>query len=975
MLDDSLTAGHLEQATRPESPTVTISDTNDNIPTRGVDRGERKQLGIGDRFAGFQIRGILGHGAMGVVYEAWDPTLERRVALKLLRSPSRRAAERLLREARALARLDHPGVVRIWAADVHRGAVYIAMELVEGQNLREWMQTPRGWGEVLPVMIGAGRGLAAAHAASVIHRDFKPENVLVGWDGQARVLDFGIARISAQHPEHLQFTRDGSIDDASDDASDAASDATSDAEPGSAPDRLSGSFAALPTQPDKSLTQAGSLIGTLLYMAPEQHERERADERSDQFAFCTTLFEAIYGRHPFPARTREELAMRVSEGKVSFPDNHHTQAPRWLERVILRGLAPARDDRFATMDELLDALERHPSRRRRRNRVLAISAVALGAVALGLMVPRAEPQDPCVDVGEALDEELGDEARERITNRFLALDQPWAIEMGERVDTELESWAGRWLEARIEICQARHSHREETTLDQRREACLDSQLAQVGALGDVLTEAGSRTLSNAERTLAALPDPTLCVGDKPPLVHPSLDGAEQLVDELAELHWLTLAGGDGQARQRAEQLVIKARALQASDEAESLLADALIALAHTEITDGDLAQAELHLRESARTAERIEADGIRARAVVDLGWTLANTPGRADDAVAMLEDAAALLERTGDPRFERERQRQALGEALLASGEPARARAVFEAILADAGVDARGKASTPSPKHMAHATTLMGLSRVAAFEGDHANALRYAELALDIYEGHVGDSNPLLAAPLTNIGLAQAGLGDHDAARAAFQRSIRLRRRQLEGESTAGNRRLLAEVLIGLANLDSSLGEAAAAADGYREALALVPEHDFSNRALVLFNLGVDHQLAGRAQQALADYKEALRLAERVHAMDSPQVVGARLGVGSALVSLGRPAEARAPLERCLADWPPSMVGRPDEGELRFMLARALEALDGWSAEVDEHATKASTIYIRLGLTSAAREVDEWIAARRPPAQPSSEHP
>jgi serine/threonine protein kinase len=179
---------------------------------------------------------------MGVVYEAWDPTLERRVALKLLRSPSRRAAERLLREARALARLDHPGVVRIWAADVHRGAVYIAMELIEGQNLREWMKVQRSWAEVLAVMIGAGRGLAAAHAAGVIHRDFKPENVLVGWDGQARVLDFGIARVSMQHPDHLSYTSDGSS-------------STRDGEASCASEPLSGSFAGLsnPIEPIENL--------------------------------------------------------------------------------------------------------------------------------------------------------------------------------------------------------------------------------------------------------------------------------------------------------------------------------------------------------------------------------------------------------------------------------------------------------------------------------------------------------------------------------------------------------------------------------------------------------------------------------------------------------------------------------------------------------------------------------------------------
>jgi tetratricopeptide (TPR) repeat protein len=468
-----------------------------------------------------------------------------------------------------------------------------------------------------------------------------------------------------------------------------------------------------------------------------------------------------------------------------------------------------------------------------------------------------------------------------------------------------------------------------------------------------------RTLTNTEHMLAALPDPTLCVGEDPPVGRPQLDGQEPLVEELAELVWLSLAeGGDSQTRARAERLVGQVRRLPSSPEAQSLLADALIVLAHTQIVDGDLALAERHLHEAARTAERIEADGIRARAMVDLGWTLANIPGRADDAVVVLEDAAALLERTGNPEFESERQQQALGEALLASGDHQRARVVFEAMLREIDL--------ANSKYPPDATTLMGLSRVAAAERKHARALEYAEQALAVWERKLGGAHPLLAAPLTNIGQAHAGLGNQEAARAALERSISLRRAQLEGESTSGNRSRLAEVIINLANLDSMSGNADAAANGYREALALVPEHDYSNRALALFNLGVDHQIAGRLEQALVSYQEALRLAERVHPMDSRQVVGARLGVGSTLVTLGRAAEARGPLERCSDDLPASMIDTADEGELRFGLARTLEALDGWSPRVESLVADASAIYLRQDMRATVAEIDAWVADQRP---------
>jgi tetratricopeptide (TPR) repeat protein/predicted Ser/Thr protein kinase len=941
VLDDSLTAGHLEPPSLPDSASSsTAHDSREERGTRGADREEQRTLQVGDRFAGFQIRGFLGRGAMGVVYDTWDPTLERRVALKLLRSPTRRAAERLLREARALARLDHPGVVRIWAADVHRGAVYIAMELVEGQNLREWLKIPRGWSEALPVLIGAGRGLAAAHAAGVIHRDFKPENVLVGWDGQARVLDFGIARISAQHPDHLSSTIDGSQ------AGDGEGEGHCGAEP------LSGSFAGLPI--DDQLTEAGALIGTLLYMAPEQHERERADERSDQFAFCTTLFEAIYGAHPFPAKSRSELALLVSEHNVRFPNDDHSKAPRWLERVILKGLSPARDDRFATMDDLIDALERHPRRRRARNRVLAAAAVMASAVTLGFLVPRAE-DNACVDVASEIDDALGERQRQEIAARFAALETAGAKEIGERVNAELEAWAGRWVEARTEACKLRHEHRESTVMDERREACLAERLAEAGALGAVLTQAQDRVLANAERALTALEDPDVCLGDEPPVGHASVTGEhDELVEEMLELEWLALAGGDSRTLARARALVEKIRGLPAN-ERSSLLGYALVTLAEAELFEGNLATAEVLLHESIRVAERTAADVLRARAVVDLGWLLATAPGRAHEAIPVLEDAAALLERVGHPRGVTTRRQQALAEALLASGNTTSARQMFEAMLAEAGERATG---------LVHYTTSLGIGRVAAAEKNDTAALAHNRAALAQLEVH-GKDSPMLVTPLINIGIALTNLGRYDEAREAIQRGLALRRALLENDASPGNRRLLGEDLMNLANLESQAGNPDAAADAYREALALLPEDRYAERSLVFFNLGVDHQVAGRHTQALGNYEESLRLGERVLPLDSEQVVGARLGVGSMLVTLGRAAEARGPLERCLADWPATLKGTFDEAELHFALAQARYALDGWSSEVEVFAKQAGDLYRRLAAADQAEAVEAWVTAHR----------
>lgn len=301
-----------------------------------------RRLGVGDRFAGFQIRGILGRGAMGVVYEAWDPVCDRRVALKLLCSPTKRAADRVLREAKALTRASHPGLASIVAADVHRGALYLALELVEGQSLAAWLETPRTWRAILPVLNDVARGVAAAHAVGVLHRDIRPENVLVGVDGQARVVDFGLRRLT-EDPTLALETRD--------DAGEASCAAI----------RLSGSFAGLDLSGALDRVDDASVD----HRAPEQRVGERATARSDQYAVCATFFTAIYGVHPSAADTRDR-----------------SLAPRWLDRIMLRGLAEDPSDRYPSMQALVEALARRPARQRRRAGQLAFASVVVTVVAV-----------------------------------------------------------------------------------------------------------------------------------------------------------------------------------------------------------------------------------------------------------------------------------------------------------------------------------------------------------------------------------------------------------------------------------------------------------------------------------------------------------------------------------------------------------------------------------------------------------------
>jgi WD40 repeat protein/predicted Ser/Thr protein kinase len=290
----------------------------------------------------------LGEGGMGVVCTAYDPKLDRKVAIKLTRSLASASAERrgrILREAQAMARLSHPNVVQVYEVGELRDELFVAMEFIDGVDLSEWLaEAPRSWRDVQRVFLAAGRGLAAAHAAGLVHRDFKPANVFVGADGRVLVGDFGLAR---------------------------AADATVDVAPS-----LAGSAGVDLRTP---LTATGALLGTPAYMAPESLERNVSDAWSDQFAFSIALFEALYGVRPFPARDVASLLQAILHAEPTVPAD--SDVPGWLQRIVLRGLRKRPSERWPSMDALLAALAFDPvARARGIRRAVALVSVATASV-------------------------------------------------------------------------------------------------------------------------------------------------------------------------------------------------------------------------------------------------------------------------------------------------------------------------------------------------------------------------------------------------------------------------------------------------------------------------------------------------------------------------------------------------------------------------------------------------------------------
>jgi ABC-type branched-subunit amino acid transport system substrate-binding protein len=314
----------------------------------------------------YEIIEAIGAGGMGRVYAARDPTLGRKVALKLLHRSSATAdlEARLLREAKAMARLSYPEVIGIHDVGHYGDQLFIAMELVDGGTLRDWLTAaPRTWKEVLSVFLRAGRGLAQAHAAGIIHRDFKPDNVLVGKDGRVRVTDFGLAR--------TQRGEDG------------PESSQTPSELGGASTLQAASPAALSTA-EIPLTRTGALLGTPAYMAPEQHAGAPADLRSDIYSFCVSLFEGLVGRRPFLDTTMAGLHARKLAGPPMVR-NARRGVPERVMRVVVGGLAPKPADRYESMDALLSALERAQRTRPRWPLALGsgVALIALAGIAFG----------------------------------------------------------------------------------------------------------------------------------------------------------------------------------------------------------------------------------------------------------------------------------------------------------------------------------------------------------------------------------------------------------------------------------------------------------------------------------------------------------------------------------------------------------------------------------------------------------------
>jgi eukaryotic-like serine/threonine-protein kinase len=467
---------------------------NDEHPPEHGPGEDEPQLLPGDRVGRYVLLSSLGKGGMSVVYLGYDPELDRKVALKLMRMTmlGEKGKLRLQREAQALARLSHPNVVPVYDAGTVGDQAFVAMEFVEGKTLRKWLQGEHTWRERLAVMLDAGRGLAAAHAAGLVHRDFKPDNVLIGDDKRVRVLDFGLARLAS--------VLDGSI-------------------PLSSPmiDDPPSSEGGVPLVPSSNpalveVTRADQLIGTPAYMAPEQMLHQPTDERADQYAFCVTLYEAVYGERPYDVRAPAQSEMSTlslttltSVTRFPRPMPRNTTVPKWIQRAIARGMQTDPAARWPSMDDLLRALTNDPRQKLRR---IAVGVAATAAIAGGLfVVERSQNRTRALCHGGETEVNAvwNAQVRADVGRAFAKTGVAYAETATGTISRALDLYAHDWAAMDDDACKATRLRGEqsEEVLDLRM-ACLSDRMKEMTALVDVVRHADVETVQQASRASQSL---------------------------------------------------------------------------------------------------------------------------------------------------------------------------------------------------------------------------------------------------------------------------------------------------------------------------------------------------------------------------------------------------------------------------------------------------------------------------------------
>jgi serine/threonine protein kinase len=873
----------------------------------------------------------IGADAVGVIYVAHDRELDRRVALKLIGTPknpsdtSERA--RIVREARLLEGLRHPNVIEVYDAGEIEEQLYVSMQLVEGESLDRWLLRPRkSWLDRLALFQQAGQGLAAAHAVGIVHRDFRPANVLVDIEGRVRVTDFGFARPTAAPGEDAPtIVRTPAID----------------------PHSLHSIH-----QP---VTHSGVVLGTPAYMAPEMYEG-RGDARVDQYAFCIALFEALYRRRPFDANDPLTLRTLVLSGAVS-PIPTTTEVPGWMGAIVMRGLSRDPERRFPDMFALLSAIEIGLGRRRKRRIGALAGAAALGCVGLVAGIAAAFGREPCVSSEERLRGIWDPSRRASAAESVHATGLPYADHSWSNVAPELDARALAWAQLHEQVCaEVRERDSAEQPVDPRA-ACLDRRLVELREVTNLLVKADARAVERSHALVNDWPR----IQDCADAVDPGNADDVELHAAIAQAQALVVAGRIDEAAPLVDRMLHRPQRRAVQAEAARLLGELELARGRAAPAFDAFGQA---------MAAAVAAADARAFASAAIGHGRACLElARFDQGLQSIALGRAAMERLG-PQRRLEAELLVVEGALQVGGgrvEPGRvtlqrALEVAEddmtrasalerlAIAATRASDLAGaeqalqralviRETELGAQHPEIARTLHAWSDAVMAFGRESQAFELAARALAIHDHVLDVRDPRLADTLDRFGRAATRVGRREDALVAHLRGLRLREHALGGED---ERVIAARVEVGRAQ--EGLGH-------HRDALAeLRRAVEDGSRALGAEHVAVVAARAelARVHQAEHAWGPALVEIEQVLAIRRKTLGERHALVGVALVRL---AEIRR--------------GEGHRDQARTAARQALAIL-GPTDDPDAHA-RAQLVLAEVD----AREPDEAVVVVEPATQSS----
>jgi tetratricopeptide (TPR) repeat protein/predicted Ser/Thr protein kinase len=777
------------------------------------------ELRAGDRLGDtYRILDELGRGGMGKVYLAHDEVLDRKVAIKLHRVASPQAADALVREARIAASVEHDNIIVVHEVGTWGRYVFVAMEFVDGTTARKWVTEPRGgalptWREIVALYIKAGRGLAAAHASGLIHRDFKPDNVLVGRDGRVRVADFGLARVR--------------VDEASSE---------------------------IRRVDARDTTGTDEIRGSPAYMSPEQYRTGNVDARADQFAFCVSLFEALDGRRPFEGDSLPKLAVAIGDGLTR--DIAVERAPRHIRAAVRRGLQPDPGARFPDMNALLVELERDPARTRKRA-ARWIAGIGATAATTWLVTRPPDPAIACVQ-SPAVAAWWSEPQRGRVAEAFRATADPLAELAFERIDARLAERVTEATAVLVAACEAAHTTGTiaRAELDNRKD-CLVQREREQSALVELLESRAPEVVERSVAAVEALPPVERCASfGARDLEIPDADRerADALLRSIARVDETREAGLYAQAVSEGEALREAVDAFGHDDIRARLLF--ALGASYSKIRRPDAAKSTV--REALARAIAVDDAGLAAEIALHLVFVDGYLAADVDAGDSWISQSAGWLDRIGRPP---DLEVQLLHNRALAR----RAADRLDESLADAEAALALWESEHREPTVRHASLLAVLGECHRTMGNPELALPILERAAAEYRDMLGPLHPSYGNALNIVGSARMNLADYAGAEADFRHVLEI------AASGPRSGKSLVDVRSNLAGVLANTGRLREALDVLEHARQDAIDHAVSSdlRIGVTSNLARMYLIAGNLARAREVVEESLDLARGTAGEDS----------------------------------------------------------------------------------------------------------